>query len=277
MHPENHLYGGSQILALYAGAGEPKIDPWSPPSIRGRLQSAWDLTSTGLAETSQALPIFVWSDETRRRRIGQGLRSGFAIGAPWVYAQTLSRDSFRSEDEREAGRTPAPVPVPSHGTLYFPTHGLDGVYLARRIAAHLRATVGVATVALTFSDACVPAMRAAYESAGHVLTPLGRSDDEPGTAEPRYLVRLRDLFTEHERVAANVARTELLYAANAGRLVRLEGPVPSELDPFLTQLGRRLGAFDDLAWREYADRELGVHHLVPARELRILLDWITHD
>lgn len=276
MHPENHLYGGAQILALYVGAGRPTIDPWSPPSIRGRLQGSWDLTGTSGERTSLALPDFVWSDETRHRRMAQGLPCGFALGAPWVYAQTLGRDEFRSEEELEDRPEPPPV-RPARGTLYLPTHGLDGVHLARRLAAYLRADCGVATVALAFSDDAVPAVRAAYESAGHVVVALGRYDDEPGTAQPRYLVRLRDLFAEHGQVGANVARTELLYAANAGRPVRLGGPAPSETDPFLTQLGHRLSGLQESDWRAYADRELGVHHLLPPRELRILLDWTSHD
>lgn len=277
MHPENHLYGGSQILALYVAAGRPLIDPWSPPSIRGRLQGSWDLTGTAVERAALALPDFVWSDETRHRRMAQGLPGGFALGAPWIYAQTLSRADFRSEEELQDRPDPEPAMPPARGTLYLPTHGLDGVYLARRTAAYLRATCGVATVALTSSDDAVPAVRAAYESAGHVVVALGRYDDEPGTAQPRYLVRLRDLFAEHEQVGANVPRTELLYAANAGRPVRLDGPAPSEMDPFLTQLGHRLSGLDESDWRAYADRELGVHHLVPPRELRILLDWTSHD
>ena len=278
MHPDNHRFGHSQILAVYVDPDHEDLDPWSPPSIRGQVQPEWDLTARGAQPSApqDALPVFVWSDARRRRRLAAGLRPGFALGAPWVYLQTLQRDWFRSLEELELREEEPPAPVVPHGTLFLPRHGIQGLHLAHRLAVHLTQRVGSATVGLSTADDAVPALRAAYADAGHVVVPLGRAEDEPGTDRPRQLIRLRDLFARHERVAANAPRAELLFASSAGLPVCVEGPSVGEQDPVLTALGRRLMTLDDAGWREYADRELGAAHVVSPDELRTLLDWNRH-
>ncbi|MBO1755624.1 hypothetical protein [Allobranchiibius sp. CTAmp26] len=279
MHPDNHRFGHAQILAVYVNPDHERLDPWSPPSIRGRLQPEWDLTTRWErpADAQDSLPVFVWSDVARRRRLASGRSSGFALGAPWAYLQTLDRDAFRSEEELTLREEEPPAPVVPRGTLFLPSHGIQGQHLARRLATHLRRTCGSVTVGLSPADEAVPALRAAYTDLGHEVVPLGRTQDDPGTDEPRRLVRLRDLFARHKRVAANAPRAELLFAAATRLPVALEGPAVGEQDPVLTDLGRRLAALDETGWREYADRELGIAHVVPPDELRTLLDWNRHD
>ena len=278
MHPDNHRFGHSQILAVYVDPDHEYLDPWSPPSIRGQVQPEWDLTARRAQPSApqDALPIFVWSDARRRRRMAASLRPGFALGAPWAYLQTLQRDSFRTPEDLELRQEEPPSPVVPRGTLFLPRHGIQGVHLAHRLAVHLSQLAGPATVGLSPADDAVPALRAAYADAGHDVVPLGRAEDEPGTDRPRQLVRLRDLFGRHERVAANAPRAELLFAAFAGLPVSVEGPPVGEQDPVLTTLARRLKTLDDAGWREYAHHELGAAHVVSPDELRTLLDWNRH-
>ncbi|NYJ73948.1 hypothetical protein [Allobranchiibius huperziae] len=276
MHPDNHRFGHAQILAVYADPEHDDLDPWSPPSIRGQVQAEWDLTGRA-SGAHDGLPVFVWSDAARRRRMAAGQTPGFALGAPWAYLQTLERDSFRTPEELELREEEPPAPVAPRGVVFLPTHGIQGQHLARRLAVHLQHVAGSATVGLSPADDAVPALRAAYTDLGHDIVPLGPTQDEPGTDEPRYLVRLRDLFARHERVIANAPRAELLFAAASRFPVALEGPAVGEQDPVLTGLGRWMATLDDTGWREYADRELGAAHVVTPEELRTLLDWNHRD
>lgn len=278
MHSDNRRLGQSQIFAVYADPDHRYVDHWSPPSIRGRVQSDWDLTSRPVADDS-LLTDFVWSAAARRRRIAAGLRPGFVLGSPWAYAQRVPRDAFRTWQEVELRAQDPPPPVVARGTLYLPTHGIQGIHHARQLAAHLgvHQAAGPVTVALTPADEAAAGIVAAYTDAGCVVVGLGGLDDEPGASEPRYLVRLLDLITRHERVLANSARVELLYAATTGRAVAIEGPAIGEQDPVLTGLAHRLAALDESGWRSYADSELGTAQVVPPDELRTLLDWIDHD
>lgn len=279
MHPDNHRFGHAQILAVYADPEHRHLDPWSPPSIRGRVQPEWDVTARRgpSAGAQDGLPVFVWSDVARRRRLAGGRAPGFVLGAPWAYLQTLDRDAFRTTAERTLREEQPPAPVVPHGTLFLPRHGIQGQHLARRLATHLLRVAGSATVGLSPADEAVPALRGAYADLGHQVVPLGPTQDEPGTDAPRRLVRLRDLFDCHERVASNAPRAELLFAAATRLPVAVEGPTVGEQDPVLTDLGLRLAELDETGWREYADRELGTAHVVPPDELRTLLDWNRHD
>lgn len=278
MHADNRRLGQSQIFAVYVDPEHRYLDHWSPPSIRGHVQSDWDLTARTVPDDG-LLTAFVWSPAARRRRIAAGLRPGFVLGSPWAYAQRVPRDAFRTWQEVERRAEDPPPPVVARGTLYLPTHGIQGVHHARQLAAHLgrRQAAGPVTVALTPADEAAAGIGAAYTDAGCAVVGLGSMDNEPGAPEPRYLVRLLDLITRHERVLANGPRVELLYAATTGRTVGIEGPVIGEQDPVLTGLAHRLTTLDAPGWRSYADRELGTAQVVPPDELRTLLDWIDHD
>lgn len=276
MHADNHRNGQSQIFAVYADPGHRYVDHWSPPSIRGRVQSEWDLTARATPDDG-VLTNFVWSPATRRRRIAAGLRPGFILGSPWAYAQRVPRDAFRTWQDVESRAEDPPPPVVARGTLFLPVHGIQGTHHARRLATYLGDLDGLVTVALAPADAAVADIRGAYTDAGHTVVALGRAEDDPGASEPRYLVRLLDLITCHERVLANAPRVELLYAATAGRTVGIEGPAIGEQEPVLTGLASRLATLDASGWRSYADSELGTSQVVPPDELRTLLDWIDHD
>lgn len=276
MYVDNHRLGQSQIFAVYADPTHAAIDPWSPPSIRGRLQSHWDLVSRP-DPVIDLFPYFAWSDAARQRRIARGVRAGFVLGAAWAYLLRTDRDGYRSEAELEerAEKPPPPLLTPA-GTLFLPRHGLQGLHLARRLADHLQRTVGAATVALYPADLAVSDIERAYREHGHAVVALTGVEDEPGSDAPRPLIQLRDLFQAHTAVSSNVPRVELLYAACSGQQVTITGPIVAELDPVRRQLARQLGEFDASDWRTYADRELGTSRVVPPHELRVLLDW-THD
>ncbi len=276
MHADNRRTGLSQIFAVYADPEHRYVDHWSPPSIRARVQSDWDLTTRAQPDDT-LLTDFVWSPPARRRRIAAGLRPGFVLGSPWAYAQRVPRDAFRTWQDIERRSEDPPPPVVVQGTLYLPTHGIQGTHHARRLAIHLNGINGPGTVALAPADEAVCEIRTAYTGAGHTVVALGSMHDEPGASEPRYLVRLMDLIADHERVLANAPRVELLYAATMGRTVGIEGPVIGEQDEVLTSLADRLTRLDGPGWRSYADSELGTSQVVPPDELRTLLDWIDHD
>lgn len=275
MYTDNYRLGQAQILAVYADPGHELIDPWSPPTIRGRLQSGWDLVMRP-DPVRDLFPFFAWSDGARARRIARGAQPGFVLGAAWAYLLKTDRDAFRSEEELERRAEEPPTPVVAEGMLYLPHHGLQGRHLAQRIAGHLLQTVGVATIALSPADFAVPDIEQAYRMRGHTVAHLAGERDEPGSDAPRPLVQLRDVFAAHSCVGSNVPRAELLYAAAGGLTVSLCGPMVQELDPVQQLLGRRLADFDAREWRRYADAELGISHVVPPDELRALLDWTHH-
>lgn len=270
MHPHNSLYGQHQALAIYAGG----MDYYSVPSIPGHLQHDWDLTHPCPASDLDrpSLTTFVWSDAARRRRSARGLRGHVVIGAPWLYLL---------EKERKVLPQP-PRPAEEHsedelvleGTLWLPEHDVHGVHAASRLIQEIREREsGPVTVALSHKDHAVPELRAAYAEAGYTVVALGDIDDEPGTADPRYLLRLRDLFIAHDRVATNVVDAPLLYAASMDVPTQVYGASPAH--------AATGGVLDELRspdasphlFAEVARAELGRDHLMPPAELRAVLEW----
>ncbi|AKU16205.1 hypothetical protein [Luteipulveratus mongoliensis] len=291
MHPHNTLLGQNQALAVYVG----DVDPYSVPSIAGHIQHDWDLVSPCPAadELGPSRTAYLWSDAARRRRTARGQTGHVVIGAPWLYLLTLDRDEMPKVQEPDWLPSEAPngngngdgngngngdkPQVPPAGTLWLPRHDLHGVHGATRLIAqiHERET-GPVTVALSHQDFAIDALKRAYEDAGFDVVPLGDRDDEAGTDEPRYLLRLLDLLRAHERVASNAMDTPLLYAASAGLPVRVYGQAPLGLavqQPIDGLL--RDSTSPDRTLRELADRELGRDHLMPRDELRAVLEWST--
>ncbi len=276
MHQDNHRFGQSQIFASYADPRHEHLDPWSPPSIRGRVQADWDLTARRPPVTADGLPQFTWSTAARARRVAQGRTPGYVLGAAWLYLRQVDRDALRPWWELEERESTPPAPVLRAGLLHLPVHGIRGVHQAQRIAGQLTDAGERVSVALSPADFAVDGVRAAYARAGHTVVPLGPVDDEAGSDTPRYLVRLRDRFHEHVGVSSNVPRAELLYAAAEGLSVRMLGDAPPDLHPVTLGLRDRLRAFDQAQWTAYADHELGAPAVVPPEELLVLLDWTHH-
>ena len=74
MHHANHFYGHAHVLAEYCG-----LDPEQPPRIEGYLQHGWNVRGRAgrpARRSCRAGPIFVWSEQTRRRALVDGAPAG---------------------------------------------------------------------------------------------------------------------------------------------------------------------------------------------------------
>ncbi len=91
MHHANYYYGHAHVLARYCGL----TDPAHPPRMLGYLQHGWNI-GDGMAPGVPLVdgsPMFVWSEETRRRSVSQGRRNVLAIGAPFAYLTEMTPDA----------------------------------------------------------------------------------------------------------------------------------------------------------------------------------------
>lgn len=86
MHRANDYYGHSHVLARYCG-----VPAGPPPRMFGHLQHGWNI-GDGMAadhEYVPGVPLFLWSQRTRRRAWSLGRRETYVVGAPWAYLLRL--------------------------------------------------------------------------------------------------------------------------------------------------------------------------------------------
>ncbi|GAA4600695.1 hypothetical protein GCM10023107_54110 [Actinoplanes octamycinicus] len=271
MHHANHYYGHSHVLARYCG-----LDPDEVHEIRGYLQHGWNI-GDGMApdhEFTPGIPLFVWSEITRRRAWSLGRRPVHVIGAPWAYL--LAMDPITGDEPRE-------------GTIYYPFHGWEGQHIVGdhgRLIEEIRATEdGPVTVCLYWQEYRSPRLRRRYERAGFRVICHGYRGGWYKDLDPRFLARQLAEQRRHRRVASNRLCSAIFYGILAGCQpavygdpMRLEGERSSfggqsRIERQWAPLhGRHV---DPELARSIAVAELGADRLRSPAELRRLFHWPT--
>ncbi|MBM2618121.1 hypothetical protein JIG36_21420 [Actinoplanes sp. LDG1-06] len=267
MHHANHFYGHAHILAEYCG-----LDPEHPPRINGYLQHGWNVVD-GLGAGTPYVPgrpIFVYSEQTRRRAWSMGRRQATVVGAPFLYLLTMRPD---------------PTPAPREGTIWYPFHGWEGQHIAgdhQRQVEEIMETErgGPVTFCLYWHEYRNDAVRASYEKYGRVICHGYRGYQWRDTDIDFLDNQLAEL-RKHKRVASNRLSSAIFHGIAAG----CEGAVygdPMHLDkehrPTADRIrrswpelhGKRL---DAAAARASAMSELGDGYLASPAELRAMLGW----
>ncbi|GGK98086.1 hypothetical protein [Mangrovihabitans endophyticus] len=266
MHHANHFYGHAHVLAAYCG-----LDPADPPRIHGFLQHGWNVLDGLGPETPYlpGLPIFVWSQRTRRRAWSMGRRQATVVGAPYLYLLSLR---------------PAAGPPERSGTIWYPFHGWERQSVAgdhqRLIDEAVATEPGPITFCLYWQEYHNPRIRAAYERAGRVICHGYRGKRWQDT-DRQFLHQQLTELRRHRRVASNRLSSAVLYGAVTGCEPAVYG------DPMqLNGEDRRLAAWIRRQWPELhgtdpdpvdasasAAAELGADGMVGPDELRALLGW----
>jgi hypothetical protein len=266
VHHANHFYGHAHVLAEYCG-----LDPENPPRINGYLQHGWNVVD-GLGVGTPYVPgrpIFVWSEQTRRRAWSMGRRQATVVGAPFLYLLELM---------------PEPAePAERAGTIWYPFHGWEGQHIKgdhQRLVDEIRETEdGPVTFCLYWHEYRNDRIRAAYERAGRVICHGYRGymwQDTDRLFLHKQLAELR----KHKRVASNRLSSAIFHGVAAGCEPAVYGD-PMFLDkehrPTAERIrrewpelhGKRLGP----AARTTAMAELGAGYLASPAELRAMVGW----
>ncbi|WP_232534315.1 hypothetical protein [Plantactinospora sp. KBS50] len=270
MHHANHYYGHTGVLARYCGLAAD-----TPPRVRGYLQHGWNI-GDGLAadhEFIPGIPVFLWSERTRRRAWSLGRRQGYVIGSPWAYL-------LRMEPEPAERR-------PREGTIWYPFHGWEGQRVHgdhHRLIGTIRATEpGPVTICLYWQEYQSARIRRRYERAGFRVICHGYRGGRYQDLDPGFLHRQLTELRRHRRVASNRLSSAILYGALAGCEPAVYGD-PMRLEREDPRFGgqrrvRRQWAdlhgerVDPVVARQVAAAELGADRLAPPAELRRLFHW----
>ncbi|MFI5843681.1 hypothetical protein ACIA8K_28665 [Catenuloplanes sp. NPDC051500] len=270
MHHANYYYGHAHVLARYCGL----TDPAHPPRMLGYLQHGWNI-GDGMAPGVPLVngsPMFVWSEETRRRSISQGRRNVLAIGAPFAYLTEM---------------TPAPEKDEREGTIFYPFHGWEGQQVMgdhRRLIDEVRSVEdGPVTVCLYWNEHRVRGIRRLYEKAGFRVICHGyrgfwwREHDRDFL--DRQLIELR----RHRRVVSNRLCSAIWYGLLAGAdaavygdpMVLEDGDLTFGGEPRLRRQWPEVYGYttDRETCLALARRELGADNLARPTELRHALGW----
>ncbi|MEV6306186.1 hypothetical protein AB0M02_42710 [Actinoplanes sp. NPDC051861] len=268
MHHGNHFYGHAHVLAEYCG-----LDPSNPPRIDGYLQHGWNVVDGLGAGTPYApgLPIFVWSERTRRRAWSMGRPKATVIGSPFLYLLGSTPDTAGLAESRE-------------GTIWYPFHGWEGQKVDgdhRRLIDEIAATEpGPITFCLYWQEFQDARIRAAYERAGRVICHGYRGYMRART-DARFLHKQLAELRRHRRVASNRLSSAVLYGVAAGCAPAVYGD-PMHLDRENTATAERVRREwpelhgitpDPEAARVTALAELGDGYLASPAELRATLGW----
>ncbi|WP_199509625.1 hypothetical protein [Nucisporomicrobium flavum] len=271
MHRANDYYGHSHVLARYCG-----VDGDPPPRMYGYLQHGWNI-GDGMAgdhEYVPGVPLFLWSERTRRRAWSLGRRGTYVVGAPWAYLLRLRPEPPEAAAARE-------------GTIWYPFHGWEGQHVTGdhgRLIARIRATEpGPVTVCLYWQEFRMPAVRRRYERAGFRVVCHGYRGDALRAGDPGFLDRQLTELRRHRRVAANRLSSAVWYGILAGCEPAVYGdPMTlSNEDPRHGGQARIRRQWAELHGEQVdtgvayaaAVEELGADRLAPAAELRHVLRW----
>ena len=271
MHHANHFYGHAHILAEYCG-----LDPRRPPRINGFLQHGWNVVD-GLGGGTPYVPgrpIFVWSEQTRRRAWSMGRRQATVVGSPFLYLLALSA----------AAATSGPAPAERAGTIWYPFHGWESQRVRgdhQRLIDEITETeTGPITFCLYWNEFRNDRIRAEYEQAGRVICHGYRGQHWIGT-ETRFLHNQLDELRRHERVASNRLSSAVMYGAAAGCAPAVYGDpmrLEQEHQPTAERIRRQWPELhgkhpDPAVARASALAELGHGYLASPGELRAMLGW----
>lgn len=271
MHHANHFYGHAHVLADYCGVD---ADPLAP-RILGYVQHGWNI-GDGLAPGTPfaaGSPLFVWSDQTRRRAWSLGRRNAVVIGAPWAYLLKISPE-------------PADAP-PREGTIFYPFHGWERQEVKgdhRRLIAQIKdVEEGPVTICLYWQEFQTRRIRRVYERAGFRVICHGYRGYWWRKSEPSFLYSQLAELRKHKRVASNRVSSALFYGIATGCEPAVYGDpmVLDDEDPTFGGVARIRrqwpelhGPQVDLALaRQIATDELGLDRTVPPDVLRELFGW----
>ena len=267
MHHANHFYGHAHVLAEYCG-----LDPAHPPRIGGFLQHGWNvLDGLGAAVTYvPGRPIFVWSEQTRRRAWSMGRRQATVIGAPFLYLL--------------ANAPPPAETAAREGTIWYPFHGWERQRVEgdhrRLIDEIMRTEPGPVTFCLYWNEYRNDRIRARYEGAGRVICHGYRGNHYLDT-DPKFLHHQLVELRAHRRVASNRLSSAVFYGVAAGCRPAVYGD-PMHLDrehePTAERIRRQWPELhgtdpDPGPARRSAMAELGEGYLASPAELRAMLGW----
>jgi hypothetical protein len=272
VHHANHYYGHSHVLARYCG-----LDDRDPPRIRGYLQHGWNI-GDGMAvdhEYVAGVPLYLWSERTRRRAWSLGRRDTRAIGAPWAYLVAMRPDDG----------------APREGTIWYPFHGWEGQHIVGdhdRLIDEIRATeTGPVTICLYWQEYQSTRLVRRYERAGFRVICHGYRGGFWEHLDPGFLDRQLDEQRKHARVASNRLSSAVFYGTLAGcepavygDPMQLEGEQPIFGGPARIH---RLWAHmhgarpDPAAAHATAVAELGADLLLTPAELRLAFRWRNED
>lgn len=270
MHHANHFYGHAHVMAEYCG-----LDPEHPPRINGYLQHGWNVVD-GLGAGTPYVPgrpIFVWSEQTRRRSWSMGRRQATVVGAPFLYLLTLA--------------TPSDEPVERSGTIWYPFHGWEGQHIKgdhqRLVDEILETEDGPVTFCLYWHEYRNDRVRAEYEKAGRVICHGYRGYMWRDTTREFLHNQLAEL-RKHKRVASNRLSSAIFHGVAAGCEPAVYGD-PMYLDKEDRPTAERVrrdwpelhGKHLDLAAaRATAMAELGEGYLASPAELRAMFGWTAY-
>ncbi|AGL17881.1 hypothetical protein [Actinoplanes sp. N902-109] len=203
MHRANDYYGHAKILARYCGRTGAH-----PPRIHGYLQHGWNI-GDGMAgdhEYVAGVPLFLWSERTRRRAWSLGRRQTYVVGAPWAYLIEL--------------RATDPAPADRSGTIWYPFHGWEGQHVHGdhdRLIDRITATEpGPVTVCLYWQEFRTPRVRRRYERAGFRVICHGYRGNAQQGGDAGFLDRQLAELRRHRRVASNRLSSAVWYGILAG-------------------------------------------------------------
>jgi hypothetical protein len=268
VHHANHFYGHAHVLAEYCG-----LDPQYPPRINGYVQHGWNVVD-GLGVGTPYVPgrpIFVWSEQTRRRAWSMGRRQATVVGAPFLYLTRLHPGSDVPGEKRE-------------GTIWYPFHGWEGQHIKgdhQRLIDEIRDTeAGPITFCLYWHEYRNDQVRAEYEKAGRVICHGYRGLQWRDT-DIRFLHNQLGELRRHERVASNRLSSAVMYGAAAGCAPAVYGDpmhLEKEHGPTADRIRRQWpelhGKFPDPGVaRASALDELGDGYLASPGELRAMFGW----
>ncbi|MFI7602635.1 hypothetical protein [Actinoplanes sp. NPDC049681] len=266
MHHANHFYGHAHVLAAYCG-----LNPEDPPRINGYLQHGWNVVDGLGAGTPyvSGRPIFVWSEQTRRRAWSMGRRYATTVGAPFLYLLSTAG----SDDG-----------TPREGTIWYPFHGWEGQHVVgnhqRLIDEILETEDGPVTFCLYWHEFRDDRTRRRYEQAGRVICHGYRGLRWRDT-DTRFLHHQLAELRRHRRVASNRLSSAVLYGAAVGCEPAVYGDpmeLAGEVRPIAERIRRQWPELhgkspDPGAARESALAELGADALASPAELREVLGW----
>ncbi len=269
VHRANDYYGHSAVLARYCG-----VPDELPPRIHGYLQHGWNI-GDGMAgdhEWVAGVPLFLWSERTRRRAWSLGRRHTYVVGAPLAYLMLLD---------------PAPADAPREGTIWYPFHGWEGQHVRGdhdRLIQQIRGTEpGPVTVCLYWQEFKTPAVRRRYEDAGFRVICHGYRGDARQLGDAAFLEGQLAELRRHRRVASNRLSSAVWYGILAGcepavygdpMTLENEDPTHGGQARIRRQWAELHGEQIDLApARAAAVEELGADRLAPPAELRQLFRW----
>jgi hypothetical protein len=267
VHHANHFYGHAHVLAEYCG-----LDRERPPRIDGYVQHGWNVVDGlgGGTPYVSGRPIFVWSEQTRRRAWSMGRRQATVTGSPFLYLLAMYPDP-------EPGTT-------REGTIFYPFHGWERQGVRgdhQRLIDEVVATEpGPVTFCLYWHEYHLPEVRALYERAGRVVCHGYRGQQWRDT-DTRFLHKQLAELRRHRRVASNRLCSALLYGAAAGCAPAVYGdPMQLELEDVTTaeRIRRQWPELhgvdpDPVTASASALAELGAGYLAAPGELRAMLGW----